>query len=103
PDGKKLIFLETPKKNISLSNYRKQNIRKLIKLDKDNKDTVVYEKKGITAVEWCSDSKNIIYSLFNSGDLKKMSEIHLLKLGEKTPTIIKSYDQEHIDLTAYCR
>jgi len=103
PDGTKILFLEYKKKKTSFSNYRKQNIRKLIKLDKDNKDTVVYERKGIYGVEWCPDRKHILYSAFNFSDRKNMSEIHLLKLGDKKPIIIKKYDQEHMKLAAYCR
>jgi len=103
PDGTKILFLEYKKKKTSLSNYRKQNIRKLIKLDKNNKDTVVYERKGIYGVEWCPDSKHIIYTAANLSDRKNLSEMHLLKLGEEKPKIIKSFDQEHIKAAAYCR
>ncbi len=103
PDGEKILFLEYKKKNVSVSNYREQDINKLLSLDKNNKTTVIYEKKGIAGVEWCPDSQHIIFTAFDYSDRKNLSEMNFLKLGEKTSTILKSFDQENIKFTAYCR
>jgi len=103
PDGATILFLEKTKKKKSLSNYREQDINKLIRLDKNNKTTVVYERKGMTGVEWCPDSQHIIYTAINLKDRNNLNEMHLLKIGKKVPTIITSFDKKHIKGAQYCR
>ena len=102
PDGESILFLESKIKNISPKNYREQDVDKLILLDKQDNTTEVFKRKGIGSVEWCTDSKHFIYSLFNFNDRKNMSELHLLKLNEKSSTIIKSFDQKYMKLPVYC-
>ncbi len=75
PDGKKLLFLESTIRKVSLSNYREQDIEKLVQLNKNNTATVVYERKGIFGVEWCPDSRHIVYSIANFRDRKNLSEM----------------------------